>query len=146
VRRHLILHFPSKEPRGWAELERRRKRGRKIVAKARYRNDPEPGDLIAMRSPSDRGRCWAGRNGVWPQWFPGHVGDCHFSATRPVEDELTEASVGANTSLRSRQALRLPDQKFAMPKPGELGVIFSDRPVRIGWPTGLGPSRSGGQR
>ena len=89
VRGTFYFHFPTKE-HVLVELERAEEA--KIVSKLGNRTT-EPGDLIAMLSLLIR-QVLAAERRLGPVVFRDMLG-LHFSATRPVEDELTAASVGA---------------------------------------------------
>jgi AcrR family transcriptional regulator len=134
VRGTFYFHFPSKE-HVLAELERAEEA--KIVARLDTRTT-EPGDLIAMLSLLIR-QVLAAERRLGPVVFRDMLG-LHFSATRPVEDELTEhplAQYLIDVFARAQAAGQLHRDADA----GELGVIFLTGLFAL-LTTGLGPSRA----
>ena len=117
VRGTFYFHFPSKE-HVLAELERAEEA--KIVARLDT-IATEPGDLVAMLSLLIR-QVLAAERRLGPVVFRDMLG-LHFSATRPVEDELTEhplAQYLIDVFARAQAAGQLRRDADA----GELGVIF----------------------
>jgi AcrR family transcriptional regulator len=134
VRGTFYFHFPSKE-HVLAELERAEEA--KIVAKLGIETT-EPGDLIAMLSLLIR-QVLAAERRLGPVVFRDMLG-LHFSATRPVEDELTAHPLAQHLVdvFASAQAA---GQIRRDVEPGELGVIFLTGLFAL-LATGLGPSRA----
>jgi AcrR family transcriptional regulator len=134
VRGTFYFHFPSKE-HVLAELERAEEA--KIVAKLDT-TATEPGDLIAMLSLLIR-HVLAAERRLGPAVFRDMLG-LHFSATRPVEDELTEHPL-AQYLIDVFASAQAAGQICHDAEPGELGVIFLTGLFAL-LATGLGPSRS----
>jgi AcrR family transcriptional regulator len=134
VRGTFYFHFPSKE-HVLAELERAEEA--KIVAKLDTRAT-EPGDLIAMLSLLIR-QVLAAERRLGPVVFRDMLG-LHFSATRPVEDELTEHPL-AQYLIDVFASAQTAGQICRDADPGELGVIFLTGLFAL-LATGLGPSRA----
>jgi AcrR family transcriptional regulator len=134
VRGTFYFHFPSKEHL-LAELERAEEA--KIVSKLSIETT-EPGDLIAMLSLLIR-QVLAAERRLGPVVFRDMLG-LHFSATRPVEDELTQHPlaqylIGVFASAQAGGQVRRDADS------GELGVIFLTGLFAL-LATGLGPSRA----
>jgi AcrR family transcriptional regulator len=134
VRGTFYFHFPSKE-HVLAELERAEEA--KIVSKLGIETT-EPGGLIAMLSLLIR-QVLAAERRLGSVVFRDMLG-LHFSATRPVEDELTEHPlaqylIGVFASAQATGRVRRDTE------PGELGVIFLTGLFAL-LATGLGPSRA----
>ncbi|MFZ1160780.1 TetR/AcrR family transcriptional regulator [Mycobacterium sp.] len=137
VRGTFYFHFPTKE-HVLVELERAEEA--KIVARL-DNNATESGELTAMLRLLVR-QVLAAERRLGPVVFRDMLG-LHFSATRPVEDELAEHPLaqflinvfaGAQTAGRvSRDA-----------DPGELGVFFLTGLFAL-LATGVGPSRARAQ-
>ena len=134
VRGTFYFHFPSKE-HVLAELERAEEA--KIVAKLDT-TATEPGDLIAMLSLLIR-HVLAAERRLGPAVFRDMLG-LHFSATRPVEDELTEHPL-AQYLIDVFASAQAAGQICRDAEPGELGVIFLTGLFAL-LATGLGPSRA----
>ena len=134
VRGTFYFHFPSKE-HVLAELERAEEA--KIVAKLDT-TATEPGDLIAMLSLLIR-QVLAAERRLGPLVFRDMLG-LHFSATRPVEDELTEHPL-AQYLIDVFASAQAAGQICRDAEPGELGVIFLTGLFAL-LATGLGPSRA----
>jgi AcrR family transcriptional regulator len=134
VRGTFYFHFPSKEHL-LAELERAEEA--KIVAKLSIETT-EPGDLIAMLSLLIR-QVLAAERRLGPVVFRDMLG-LHFSATRPVEDELTEHPL-AQYLIDVFASAQAAGQICRDAEPGELGVIFLTGLFAL-LATGLGPSRA----
>jgi AcrR family transcriptional regulator len=134
VRGTFYFHFPSKEHL-LAELERAEEA--KIVSKLGIETT-EPGDLIAMLSLLIR-QVLAAERRLGPVVFRDMLG-LHFSATRPVEDELTEHPL-AQYLIDVFASAQAAGQICRDAEPGELGVIFLTGLFAL-LATGLGPSRS----
>jgi AcrR family transcriptional regulator len=134
VRGTFYFHFPSKE-HVLAELERAEEA--KIVSKLGIETT-EPGDLIAMLSLLIR-QVLAAERHLGPAVFRDMLG-LHFSATRPVEDELTEHPL-AQYLIDVFASAQAAGQICRDAEPGELGVIFLTGLFAL-LATGLGPSRS----
>jgi AcrR family transcriptional regulator len=134
VRGTFYFHFPSKE-HVLAELERAEEA--KIVSKLGIETT-EPGDLIAMLSLLIR-QVLAAERRLGPVVFRDMLG-LHFSATRPVEDELTEHPL-AQYLIDVFASAQAAGQICRDAEPGELGVIFLTGLFAL-LATGLGPSRS----
>jgi len=134
VRGTCYFHFPSKEQL-LAELERAEEA--KIVSKLGIETT-EPGDLIAMLSLLIR-QVLAAERRLGPVVFRDMLG-LHFSATRPVEDELTEHPL-AQYLIGVFASAQAAGQICRDAEPGELGVIFLTGLFAL-LATGLGPSRS----
>jgi AcrR family transcriptional regulator len=134
VRGTFYFHFPSKEHL-LAELERAEEA--KIVSKLSIETT-EPGDLIAMLSLLIR-QVLAAERRLGPVVFRDMLG-LHFSATRPVEDELTEHPL-AQYLIDVFASAQAAGQICRDAEPGELGVIFLTGLFAL-LATGLGPSRS----
>jgi AcrR family transcriptional regulator len=134
VRGTFYFHFPSKEHL-LAELERAEEA--KIVAKLSIETT-EPGDLIAMLSLLIR-QVLAAERRLGPVIFRDMLG-LHFSATRPVEDELTEHPL-AQYLIDVFASAQAAGQICRDAEPGELGVIFLTGLFAL-LATGLGPSRA----
>jgi len=134
VRGTFYFHFPSKEHL-LAELERAEEA--KIVSKLGIETT-EPGDLIAMLSLLIR-QVLAAERRLGPVVFRDMLG-LHFSATRPVEDELTEHPL-AQYLIGVFASAQAAGQICRDAEPGELGVIFLTGLFAL-LATGLGPSRS----
>jgi AcrR family transcriptional regulator len=134
VRGTFYFHFPTKE-HVLVELERAEEA--KIVSKLGSRTT-EPGDLIALLSLLI-GQVLAAERRLGPAVFRDMLG-LHFSATRPVEDELTQHPlaqyvIGVFASAQAAGQVRRDAQ------PGELGIIFLTGLFAL-LATGLGPSRA----
>jgi AcrR family transcriptional regulator len=134
VRGTFYFHFPSKE-HVLAELERAEEA--KIVSKLGIETT-EPGDLIAMLSLLIR-QVLAAERRLGPVVFRDMLG-LHFSATRPVEDELTEHPL-AQYLIDVFASAQAAGQICRDAEPGELGVIFLTGLFAL-LATGLGPSWS----
>jgi AcrR family transcriptional regulator len=134
VRGTFYFHFPSKEHL-LAELERAEEA--KIVSKLGIETT-EPGDLIAVLSLLIR-QVLAAERRLGPVVFRDMLG-LHFSATRPVEDELTEHPL-AQYLIDVFASAQAAGQICRDAEPGELGVIFLTGLFAL-LATGLGPSRS----
>jgi AcrR family transcriptional regulator len=134
VRGTFYFHFPSKEHL-LAELERAEEA--KIVSKLSIETT-EPGDLIAMLSLLIR-QVLAAERRLGPVVFRDMLG-LHFSATRPVEDELTEHPL-AQYLIDVFASAQAAGQICRDAEPGELGVIFLTGLFAL-LATGLGPSRA----
>ena len=134
VRGTFYFHFPSKEHL-LAELERAEEA--KIVSKLGIETT-EPGDLIAMLSLLIR-HVLAAERRLGPAVFRDMLG-LHFSATRPVEDELTEHPL-AQYLIDVFASAQAAGQICRDAEPGELGVIFLTGLFAL-LATGLGPSRA----
>jgi AcrR family transcriptional regulator len=134
VRGTFYFHFPSKEHL-LAELERAEEA--KIVSKLSIETT-EPGDLIAMLSLLIR-QVLAAERRLGPVVFRDMLG-LHFSATRPVEDELTEHPL-AQYLIDVFTSAQAAGQVGRDAEPGELGVIFLTGLFAL-LATGLGPSRA----
>jgi AcrR family transcriptional regulator len=134
VRGTFYFHFPSKE-HVLAELERAEEA--KIVSKLSIETT-EPGDLIAMLSLLIR-QVLAAERRLGPVVFRDMLG-LHFSATRPVEDELTEHPL-AQYLIDVFASAQAAGQICRDAEPGELGVIFLTGLFAL-LATGLGPSRA----
>jgi AcrR family transcriptional regulator len=132
VRGTFYFHFPTKE-HVLVELERAEEA--KIVAKL---HTGAPGDLIAMLRLLIR-QVLAAERRLGPVVFRDMLG-LHFSATRPVEDELTGHPLAQYLIdvLADAQAVGQirPDAE-----PGELGVIFLTGLFAL-LATELGPTRA----
>ncbi|MGB9251298.1 MAG: TetR family transcriptional regulator [Mycobacterium sp.] len=134
VRGTFYFHFPTKE-HVLVELERAEEA--KIVSKLGSRTT-EPGDLIALLSLLIRQVLVAERR--WgPVVFRDMLG-LHFSATRPVEDELTAHPL-AQYLIEVLARAQAAGQVRRDAQPGELGVIFLTGLFAL-LATGLGPSRA----
>jgi AcrR family transcriptional regulator len=132
VRGTFYFHFPTKE-HVLVELERAEEA--KIVAKL---DTGASGDLIAMLSLLIR-QVLAAERRLGPMIFRDMLG-LHFSATRPIEDELTAhplAQYLIHAFARAQAAGLLRRDA----DPGELGVIFLTGLFAL-LATGLGPSRT----
>jgi AcrR family transcriptional regulator len=134
VRGTFYFHFPSKE-HVLAELERAEEA--KIVSKLGIETT-EPGDLTAMLSLLIR-QVLAAERRLGPVVFRDMLG-LHFSATRPVEDELTEHPL-AQYLIDVFASAQTAGQICRDADPGELGVIFLTGLFAL-LATGLGPSRA----
>lgn len=134
VRGTFYFHFPSKE-HVLAELERAEEA--KIMAKLDT-TATEPGDLIAMLSLLIQ-QVLAAERRLGPVIFRDMLG-LHFSATRPVEDELTEHPL-AQYLVDVFASARTAGQLRHDADPAELGVIFLTGLFAL-LATGLGPSRA----
>jgi AcrR family transcriptional regulator len=117
VRGTFYFHFPTKE-HVLVELERAEEA--KIVAKLDTATS-EPGDLIAMLQLLVR-QVFAAEKRLGPVVFRDMLG-LHFSATRPVEDELAEHPLAefVVAAIADAQAAGRVSRDA---DPGELGVIF----------------------
>jgi AcrR family transcriptional regulator len=134
VRGTFYFHFPTKE-HVLVELERAEEA--KIVSKLGIRTT-EPGDLIALLSLLIR-QVLAAERRLGPVIFRDMLG-LHFSATRPVEDELTEHPV-AQYLINVFASAQAAGQVCRNAEPSELGVIFLTGLFAL-LATGLGPSRA----
>jgi AcrR family transcriptional regulator len=134
VRGTFYFHYPSKE-HVLAELERSEEA--KIVAKLGI-GATEPGDLIAMLNLLIR-QVLAAERRLGPVVFRDMLG-LHFSATRPLEDELTEHPL-AQYLIGVFASAQAAGQICRDAEPGELGVIFLTGLFAL-LATGLGPSRA----
>src|SRR5580692_8489444 len=117
VRGTFYFHFPTKE-HVLVELERAEEA--KIVSKLNTRAT-EPGDSIALLSLLVR-QVLAAERRLGPAVFRDMLG-LHFSATRPVEDELTEhplAEFVIAAITDAQDAGQVPLEA----DPSELGVFF----------------------
>ena len=132
VRGTFYFHFPTKE-HVLVELERAEEA--KIVAKL---DNGATGDVIAMLSLLIR-QVLAAERRLGPVIFRDMLG-LHFSATRPVEDEMTEhplAQYLIDAFARAQAAGRVRRDA----DPVELGVILLTGLFAL-LATGLGPSRT----
>jgi AcrR family transcriptional regulator len=132
VRGTFYFHFPTKE-HVLVELERAEEA--KIVAKL---DTGATGDVIAMLSLLVR-QVLAAERRLGPVVFRDMLG-LHFSATRPVEDEMTEHPLARyliDVFARAQAAGHVRRDA----QPGELGVIFLTGLFAL-LATGLGPSRA----
>src|SRR5271163_5100228 len=111
------FHFPTKE-HVLVELERAEEA--KIVARLDTKAT-EPGELIAMLRLLVR-EVLAAERRLGPVVFRDMLG-LHFSATRPVEDELTEHPV-AQYLIEVLARAQAAGQVRRDAQPGALGVIF----------------------
>jgi AcrR family transcriptional regulator len=134
VRGTFYFHFPSKE-HVLAELERAEEA--KIVARLDTKAT-KPGELIAMLRLLVR-EVLAAERRLGPVVFRDMLG-LHFSATRPVEDELTEHPL-AQYLINVFASAQAAGQVRRDADPGELGVIFLTGLFAL-LATGLGPSRA----
>ena len=134
VRGTFYFHFPTKE-HVMVELERAEEA--KIVARLDTKAT-EPGELIAMLRLLVR-EVLAAERRLGPVVFRDMLG-LHFSATRPVEDELTEHPV-AQYLINVFAHAQAAGQVRRDADPGELGVIFLTGLFAL-LATGLGPSRA----
>jgi AcrR family transcriptional regulator len=134
VRGTFYFHFPTKE-HVLVELERAEEA--KIVARLDTKAT-EPGELIAMLRLLVR-EVLAAERRLGPVVFRDMLG-LHFSATRPVEDELTEHPV-AQYLINVFASAQAAGQVRRDADPGELGVIFLTGLFAL-LATGLGPSRA----
>jgi AcrR family transcriptional regulator len=134
VRGTFYFHFPTKE-HVLVELERAEEA--KIVAGLDTKAT-EPGVLIAMLRLLVR-EVLAAERRLGPVVFRDMLG-LHFSATRPVEDELTEHPV-AQYLIEVFASAQAAGQVCRDAEPGELGVIFLTGLFAL-LATGLGPSRA----
>jgi AcrR family transcriptional regulator len=133
VRGTFYFHFPTKE-HVLVELERAEEA--KIVARLDTKAT-EPGELIAMLRLLVR-EVLAAERRLGPVVFRDMLG-LHFSATRPVEDELTEHPV-AQYLINVFASAQAAGQVCRDAEPSELGVIFLTGLFAL-LATGLGPSR-----
>src|SRR5271168_294037 len=117
VRGTFYFHFPTKE-HVLVELERAEEA--KIVSKLRNRTS-EPSDLIALLSLLIR-QVLAAERRLGPVVFRDMLG-LHFSATRPVEDELAAHPL-AEFVIAAIADAQAAEQVSRDADPGELGVIF----------------------
>ncbi|HEY6819643.1 MAG TPA: TetR/AcrR family transcriptional regulator [Mycobacterium sp.] len=134
VRGTFYFHFPTKE-HVLVELERAEEA--KIVARLDTKAT-KPGELIAMLRLLVR-EVLAAERRLGPVVFRDMLG-LHFSATRPVEDELTEHPV-AQYLINVFASAQAAGQVRRDADPGELGVIFLTGLFAL-LATGLGPSRA----
>ena len=134
VRGTFYFHFPTKE-HVLVELERAEEA--KIVSKLGSRTT-EPGDLIALLSLLI-GQVLAAERRLGPAVFRDMLG-LHFSATRPVEDELTAHPL-AQYLIEVLARAQAAGQVRRDAQPGELGIIFLTGLFAL-LATGLGPSRA----
>jgi AcrR family transcriptional regulator len=134
VRGTFYFHFPTKE-HVLVELERAEEA--KIVARLDTKAT-EPGELIAMLRLLVR-EVLAAERRLGPVVFRDMLG-LHFSATRPVEDELTEHPV-AQYLINVFSSAQAAGQVCRDAEPSELGVIFLTGLFAL-LATGLGPSRA----
>jgi AcrR family transcriptional regulator len=134
VRGTFYFHFPTKE-HVLAELERAEEA--KIVSKLSSRTT-EPDDLIALLSLLIR-QVLAAERRLGPVVFREMLG-LHFSATRPVEDELTAHPL-AQYLVGVFAHAQAAGQVCGDAQPSELGVIFLTGLFAL-LATGLGPSRA----
>jgi AcrR family transcriptional regulator len=134
VRGTFYFHFPTKE-HVLVELERAEET--KIVARLDTKAT-EPGELIAMLRLLVR-EVLAAERRLGPVVFRDMLG-LHFSATRPVEDELTEHPL-AQFLINVLTSAQAAGQVCRDAEPGELGVIFLTGLFAL-LATGLGPSRA----
>src|SRR5271167_1678895 len=128
------FHFPTKE-HVLVELERAEEA--KIVSKLRNRTS-EPSDLIALLNLLIR-QVLAAERRLGPVIFRDMLG-LHFSATRPVEDELSAHPL-AQHLIEVFARAQAAGQVRHDAEPGELGVIFLTGLFAL-LATGLGPSRA----
>jgi AcrR family transcriptional regulator len=134
VRGTFYFHFPTKE-HVLVELERAEEA--KIVARLDTKAK-EPGELIAMLRLLVR-EVLAAERRLGPVVFRDMLG-LHFSATRPVEDELTEHPL-AQYLIDVFASAQAAGQVRRDAEPRELGVIFLTGLFAL-LATGLGPSRA----
>jgi AcrR family transcriptional regulator len=134
VRGTFYFHFPTKE-HVLVELERAEES--KIVARLDTKAT-KPGELIAMLRLLVR-EVLAAERRLGPVVFRDMLG-LHFSATRPVEDELTEHPVAQYLIIVFASA-QAAGQVRRDADPSELGVIFLTGLFAL-LATGLGPSRA----
>jgi AcrR family transcriptional regulator len=132
VRGTFYFHFPTKE-HVLVELERAEEA--KIVAKL---DAGAAGDVIAMLSLLIR-QVLAAERRLGPVIFRDMLG-LHFSATRPVEDELTAHPL-AQYLIDAFARAQAAGQVRRDADPGQLGVIFLTGLFAL-LATGLGPSRT----
>jgi AcrR family transcriptional regulator len=111
------FHFPTKE-HVLVELERAEET--RIVAKLETRTT-EPGDLMSMLRLLVR-QVLAAERRLGPVVFRDMLG-LHFSATRPVEDELAEHPL-AQFVIAAVAEAQAAGRVARDADPGELGVIF----------------------
>lgn len=111
------FHFPTKE-HVLVELERAQET--RIVAKLETRTT-EPGDLMSMLRLLVR-QVLAAERRLGPVVFRDMLG-LHFSATRPVEDELAEHPL-AEFVIAAIAEAQAAGRVARDADPGELGVIF----------------------
>jgi len=111
------FHFPTKE-HVLVELERAEET--RIVAKLETRTT-EPGDLMSMLRLLVR-QVLAAERRLGPVVFRDMLG-LHFSARRPVEDELAEHPL-AEFVIAAIAEARAAGRVARNADPGELGVIF----------------------
>jgi AcrR family transcriptional regulator len=134
VRGTFYFHFPTKE-HVLVELERAEEA--KIVAKLNTRAT-QPGDLISMLRLLVR-EVLAAERRLGPVIFRDMLG-LHFSATRPVEDEVTQHPLAefVVSAIADAQAVgRVPRDTDA----GELAVIFMTGLFAL-LATGVGAARA----
>lgn len=136
VRGTFYFHFPTKE-HVLVELERAEET--KIVTRLDTKAT-EPGELIAMLRLLVR-EVLAAERRLGPVIFRDMLG-LHFSATRPVEDELSEHPL-AQFLVNVFTSAQAAGQVCRDAEPGELGVIFLTGLFAL-LATGLGPSRARG--
>jgi AcrR family transcriptional regulator len=134
VRGTFYFHFPTKE-HVLVELEQAEEA--KIVSKLGSRTT-EPDDLIALLSLLIR-QVLAAERRLGPAVFRDMLG-LHFSATRPVEDELSAHPL-AQYLIEVFSRAQAAGQVRRDAEPGELGVIFLTGLFAL-LATGLGPSRA----
>ena len=134
VRGTFYFHFPTKE-HVLVELERAEEAT--IVSKLGNRTT-DPGDLIALLNLLIR-QVLAAERRLGPVIFRDMLG-LHFSATRPVEDELTAHPL-AQYLIEVLARAQAAGQVRRDAQPGELGVIFLTGLFAL-LATGLGPSRA----
>jgi AcrR family transcriptional regulator len=134
VRGTFYFHFPTKE-HVLVELERAEET--KIVAKLDTGAEA-PADLFEMLGHLVRHVVAAERR-LGPVVFRDMLG-LHFSATRPVEDELTEHPL-AQYLIDAFGRAQAAGQVRRDANPGQLGVIFLTGLFAL-LATGLGPSRA----
>lgn len=133
VRGTFYFHFPTKE-HVLIELERAEEA--KIVARLDT-EATEPVELITMLRLLVR-QVLAAERRLGPVVFRDMLG-LHFSATRPVEDELAEHPL-AQFLIEVLAGAQAAGQVRRDAQPGELGVIFLTGLFAL-LATGLGPSR-----
>ena len=134
VRGTFYFHFPTKE-HVLVELERAEET--KIVARLDTKTT-EPGELIAMLRLLVR-EVLAAERRLGPVVFRDMLG-LHFSATRPVEDELTAHPLAQHLIEVFARAQAAGHVRRGA-EPGELGAIFLTGLFAL-LATGLGPSRA----
>ncbi len=135
VRGTFYFHFPTKE-HVLVELERAEEA--KIVATL-HTETTRPDDLISMLRLLVH-QVLAAEQRLGPVVFRDMLG-LHFSATRPIEDELTAHPLAQYLVDVDYRRSSCRTRYVATPNPGELGVIFLTGLFAL-LATGLGPSRA----